>query len=127
MEVDDGHFNFSFGKYPCYLCRTVTLNTEFENLSHDFRAFLVYNPFFYIFGTFLISERRYRRNVFARIAFGAYNRFDFLTAIFGVHFVEYVFERCNIVVGIGFAVHLVVDCYKPNVIRFYGYLVNGIQ
>ncbi len=99
MEVDNGRFNFSFGKYPRYLCRTITLNTEFENLSYNFRAFLVYNPFLFIFGTFHIAERWYVGNVLARIAFGTDNCLDFLTAIFGVHLVEYVFERCYIVVG----------------------------
>ena len=59
VAVDNRRFNFLFGQYPRNLRRTVTLNTEFENLSYDFRAFLVYNPFLFIFGAFLIAERWY--------------------------------------------------------------------
>lgn len=115
MEVDDGRINSAFCEYSRYLCRTVALHTEFENLSYDFRALLVYYPFFLIFGVFLVAERRHISYMFSCVSFGAYYGFDFLTAIFGVHLVQDIFERRNIVVGVGFAVHLVVDCYKPNV------------
>lgn len=116
MAMHNGSIYAALGQYSCNLRRTVALlHTELENLSHDFCAFLVYNPFLFIFGSFPIPEWRYRCNVLARIPFGADNRFDIFAAIFGVHFVEYVLERCNIVVGVSFAVQLIVDRDKPYV------------
>ena len=53
MTIYDGSIYAALGEYSCDLRRTVTLNTEFEDFFYDFRAFLVYNPFLFVLGSFL--------------------------------------------------------------------------
>ena len=113
--IDNRRIVTLFREYTRYLCRTVSLYAQLECFFYYFGGFIVDYPLNLIFRRFNVTEGRECSQMLARITFCLKYGFDFLTAIFGVHFVENVFERCNIVIGIGFAVHLVVDCYKPNV------------
>ncbi len=113
--IDNRRIVTLFREYTRYLCRTVSLYAQLECFFYYFGGFIVDYPLILIFRRFNVTEGRECSQMLARITFCLKYGFDFLTAIFGVHFVENVFERCNIVIGIGFAVHLVVDCYKPHV------------